>query len=510
MENIRQTRSAALRSGMILIALLLPAPVFQLLHAQESRATLEGRVTDQQGASIPRATVIVNSELTGVKQQTFTNDQGNWTMRFLNPGVYTISINVPNFKTFERRGVTLQVADSKRIDTTLELGDVSEHVVVTADTPLIDTDSATSGTVIESATITELPNQSRIPYLLADLSPGVQALDQNNNVPLMWSNIAASQIRVNGGRDNRSNEFTLDGMPNQRGDRVAFIPPTDAVAEFRIMSNAYDVQYGRQSGGTVNVSLRSGTGKYHGGLYEFHQNSSLNANLFQLNRAGQPKVVAHYNLYGGTLGGPVWLPRLYDGKGKTFFFASWEGIRNKDPRLTTLSVPTELERQGDFSQSFTTQLVGGQRVRVPITIYDPATVDTRPTITQDGKEVTNPTFGYRQPFPNNKIPVERISPIARKILEFISLPNSPSQETGNAENTFFHNSTKKSNRPFFVLPHNPPSTNRHKSFATIRWSHKDEFLDDHFDSLATGSFLVRINKGLGLDHVWTISPNKIL
>ena len=471
---------------------------------------MEGRVTDQQGASIPGATVIVNSELTGVKQQTLTNDQGAWTMRFLNPGVYTVLIKAPNFKSFERRGITLQVADSKQIDATLETGDISEHVVVTAGTPLIDTDSATSGTVIESATITELPNQSRIPYLLADLSPGVQALDQNNNVPLMWSNIAASAIRVNGGRDNRSNEFTLDGMPNQRGDRVAFIPPTDAVAEFRIMSNAYDVQNGRQSGGTINVSLRSGTGKYHGGLYEFNQNSSLNANLFQLNRAHQPKVVAHYNLYGGTLGGPVWLPRLYDGKGRTFFFASWEGIRNKDPRLTTLSVPTELERQGDFSQSFTTQLVGSQRVRVPITIYDPATVDTRPTITQNGREVTNPTFGFRQPFPNNKIPAERISPIARKMLEFISLPNSPSQETGNAVNNFVPNTTRQVKMASLVLRLDHSFSNRHKSFATIRWSHKDEFLDDHFDSLATGSFLVRVNKGIGLDHVWTISPNKIL
>src|SRR5262249_4307866 len=327
MENIRQTRSAALRSGMILTVLLFPTLIFQPLHAQESRATLEGRVTDQQGASIPRAIVTVNSELTGVKQQTVTNDQGAWTMRFLNPGVYTISINAPNFKSFERRGVTLQVADSKRIDTTLGLGDVSEHVVVTADTPLIDTDSATSGTVIESATITELPNQSRIPYLLADLSPGVLSLDQNNNVPLIWSNTTPSEIRCNGGLDNRSNEFTLDGAPNQRGDRVAFIPSTDAVAEFRIMSNAYDVRYGRQSGGTINVSLRSGTGKYHGGLYEFHQNSSLNANLFQLNRAGQPKVVAHYNLYGGTL----WRPRLLPPPScvkeeKIFFFFSVGGL----------------------------------------------------------------------------------------------------------------------------------------------------------------------------------------
>jgi outer membrane receptor protein involved in Fe transport len=510
MKNIRQTRSAALRSGMLLTALLLPFLIFQPLHAQESRATLEGRVTDQQGASIPGATVIVNSELTGVKQQTVANDQGAWTIRFLNPGVYTISISAPSFKSSERRGVTLQVADSKRIDTTLEPGDISEHVVVTSDAPLIDTDSATSGTVIESATITELPNQSRIPYLLADLSPGVLTQDQNNNVPFMWSNVAASAIRVNGGRDNRSNEFTLDGMPNQRGDRVAFIPPTDAVAEFRIMSNAYDVQYGRQSGGTINVSLKSGTGKYHGDLYEFHQNSSLNANLFQLNRAGQPKVVAHYNLYGGTFGGPVWIPRLYQGKEKTFFFASWEGIRNKDPRLSTISVPTELERQGDFRQSFTTQLIGGRPVRVPITIYDPLTVDTRPTINQGGKEVPNPTFGFRQPFPNNQIPAERINPIARKILEFVPLPNSPSQETGNAVNNFTPNTTRQVKMASFVLRLDHTFSNRHKSFATIRWNHKDEFLDDHFDSLATGNFLVRMNKGLGLDHVWTISPNKIL
>src|SRR5262249_29187647 len=162
--------------------------------------------------------------------------------------------------------------------------------------------------------------------------------------------------------------------PNQRGDRVAFIPPSDSVAEFRVMSNAYDAQYGRQSGGTINVSLKSGTGKYHGNLYEFHQNSSFNANTFQSNRAGQPKPVAHYNLYGGTFGGPVWIPRVYQGAGKTFFFFSWEGIRNKDPRFTTLSLPTELERQGDFSQSFITQMIGGQRVRVPITIFDPMIV----------------------------------------------------------------------------------------------------------------------------------------
>jgi hypothetical protein len=506
MKSIHQTRALAITLAALLLSSLLILP----LQAQESRATLEGRVRDQQGGSVPGAGVTVTAEQTGVKQQTTTNDQGVWTIRFLNPNTYTVTISARNFKTFEHRGITLQVADSKQIDAKLEVGEVSENVTVTSEAPLIDTNSATSGTVIDSKTITELPSQSRISYLLAALSPGVQAIDQNQNVALMWSNNAASDIRVNGGRDRRSNEFLLDGMPNQTGERVAFIPPADAVAEFRVMTNAYDAQYGRQSGGSINVSLKSGTSKYHGNLYDFHQNSSFNANLFQSNRAGRDKPVAHYNLYGGTLGGPVWVPKVYQGQGKTFFFFTWEGIRNKDPRFTTISVPTELERQGDFSQSFTTQVVGGQRVRVPIVIYDPLTVDTRRTITQNGQQVNNPTFGFRQPFPNNKIPADRLNPIAKQILGFVALPNAPSQETGNAVNNYVPDTTRQVKLASFVLRLDHNFSSRHKSFASLRWNHKDEYLDDHFNSLATGSNLTRINKGVSLDHVWTISATKIL
>src|SRR5262249_28039696 len=145
MERTRQTRSSAIRSGVILAALMLSILIFKPLRAQESRATLEGRVTDQQGAIIPRATVVVTSEQTGVKQQTATIDQGAWTLNFLNPGAYTITVSNHNFKAFERRGVTLQVADRKQIDATLELGEVSDHLVVTAETPLIGTNSASPG-----------------------------------------------------------------------------------------------------------------------------------------------------------------------------------------------------------------------------------------------------------------------------------------------------------------------------------------------------------------------------
>lgn len=477
---------------------------------QESRATLGGRVTDPQGGVVANADVIVISDDTQVKQETKTNDQGNWSVGFLNPGNYTILITASGFKMAERSGINLQVADNKQIDTTLEVGAITERVQVTAAAPLIDTTSATSGTVIEPETITEMPLLSRIPFLLATLSPGVQAVDQNQNVPMMWSNIAASEIRVNGGRNNRSNEFLLDGMPNQRGDRVAFIPPADSVAEFRVMTNAYDAQYGRQAGGTINVSVKSGTKKYHGNLYEFHRNRVLNANQFQSNRAGQPKPAEHYHLYGATLGGPVWLPKLYNGKERTFFFFTFEGIRNSDPRFTVRSVPTELERNGDFSQSFTTRVVGNRLERVPIRIFDPLTVDTRRTIVRNGREVTNPNFGYRRPFPGNRIPPERISPIAREILRYVPLPNATSLPTGNAVSNFVPNSTRQNKMASVVFRLDHTFNNEHKSFVALRWNHMDEFTGDDFHNATTGNYLTRINRGIGLDHVWTMSPKKIL
>src|SRR5215471_11446295 len=251
--------------------------------AQEARGTLQGQVTDQQQAVIPGATVLVTSEDTGVKQETTTNGQGRWGVPFLNPGVYTVTVAVSGFKTAEQKSITLETADIKQIDLQLEIGAGSERVVVTATAPLIDTTSATSGTVITPEQMNEMPSLSRVPTLLAGLAPGVLLQDQNQNIVNMWSYNGASAIRVNGGRDDRSNEFLLDGMPNQHGDKVAFIPPTDAVSEFRIMTNNYDAQYGRQAGGTINMSIKSGTNAYRGNAYEFLRDTILNANLFQTN-----------------------------------------------------------------------------------------------------------------------------------------------------------------------------------------------------------------------------------
>lgn len=464
---------------------------------QESRAALGGRVTDAQGAVIPEATVVVTSDETGVKQQTKTNDQGNWVVQFLIPGHYSFSVSLQGFKTAERKGLTLQAADNKQIDTTLEVGDIQEIVEVRAETPLIDTTSATSGTVVTQEQITEIPSMSRVTTLFATLSPGVVAQDQNQNVAHLWSYNAASQFTVNGGRNvEYSNTFELDGMPNIRSDgKVGFVPPPDAIQEFRVQMNAYDASLGRQAGSTVQMVIKSGASAYHGSLYEFNQNNLLNANLFHTNLSGGEVPPIHFNEYGGTFSGPVRLPWLYNGKEKTFFFVSFDGTRNSDPRFSIVSLPTELERKGDFSQSFTTQLVGGNRVKYPINIYDPLTVDSK---------------GVRKQFAGNVIPATRLNPIAQKILEFVPLPNAASEPTSNATNNFVPNSTRDNKMALLAIRVDHTWNNSHKTFGSFRWYHEDELTGNIFHNASTGQYQTRIPTQLGLDHVWAMSPTKVL
>jgi hypothetical protein len=344
------------------VAVGILAPI-GLLHAQEVRATLGGRVTDAQGAVIPNASVTVIAEDTNVEQHTRTNPQGNWTMQFLLPGRYSFRVVAQGFKTEQRGGINLEASDIKQIDTSLQLGSTHDTVSVTAEGPLIDTTSATSGTVISQKEIEEIPSMTHIATLLATLSPGVVAQDQNNNVGHLWSYNAASQFTANGGRNNvYSNMFLLDGFPNiKSGGNIAFNPPQDTLSEFRVQTNAYDASIGRQAGSTINMQSKSGKKYFSGMLYEYNQNSAMNANLFQTNLIGGTVAPVHFNEYGGIFGGPVWLPKLYDGRKKTFFFVAFDDTRNANPLGTApLSVPTALERAGDFTQSFTTQTVNGQ------------------------------------------------------------------------------------------------------------------------------------------------------
>ena len=296
--------SAKLRPLVVGIILFLCIGLSRT-SAQEVRATLAGRVTDSQGAVIPGAAVAVTSVDTGVTQQTHTDAAGAWIVQFLLPGHYDFTVTKQGFKTEARRGIQLQAADNKNIDVQMSLGAVSQTVTVTSEAPLIDTSTASSGTVINSTEIGELPTSSHVVTLFATLSPGVVAQYQNGNAAYLWSFNAASQFEANGGRNNiYSNNFQLDGMADTKsGGDVAFIPPQDSVQEFRVQTNAYDASIGRQAGSTINMQTKAGTSAYHGDLYEYNQNNLLNANYYQNDLSGAPKPAIHFNEYGGTFGG---------------------------------------------------------------------------------------------------------------------------------------------------------------------------------------------------------------
>ncbi len=231
----------------------------------------------------------------------------------------------------------------KQIDTTLQVGSSSQTVDVTADAALIDTTAATSGTVISHEEIAEMPSSSHVVTLLATFSPGVVAQDQNNNVAHLWSYNAASQVTADGGRNNVwSNTFQLDGSPDVKdGGAWRSFRRWIRCRSFRVSTNAYDASIGRQAGATINMQTRSGGKSYHGVLYEFNQNSAMNANLFQTNLIGGAVAPVHFNEWGGTFGGPVYLPKLYNGKDKTFFFVSYDDTHNMNPLGSgSLSLPT--------------------------------------------------------------------------------------------------------------------------------------------------------------------------
>ncbi len=480
--------------SVVLISAALGSAVENLALAQDVRATLGGRVTDVQGAAVPNAAVMVVSDDTAVKRETRTNEQGNWAIPFLLPGHYEFSVASAGFKTSHHAGIELQAADNKQIDVELELGAMAQSVEITASAPLIDTSSATSGTVISQTQMTEMPTLSHVPTLLAVLSPGVVAQDQNNNIVRPWSYIGASSFTADGGRNNiYSNNFQLDGMPNTKaGGFVAFIPPMDSLQEFRVQTNAYDASIGRQAGATINMESKSGTKDYHGLVYWFNQNNILNAKLFQTNLVNGAKPPVHFNEPGGTFGGPVWIPRIYNGKQKTFFFISYDRTHTVDPRTgSTRSVPTALERTGDFSQSFTTQ--SGQRF--PIQVFDPFSADAK---------------GNRTLFSGGIIPSRLISPISQKILSYVPLPNTASDPTGNALNNFVAGSVANNTIPMVSVRVDHAWNSSNNSFATVRWSHLVQNFDNYFGNAATGQVQDRVSKNVGFDHVWTINAGNIL
>src|SRR6516225_7536574 len=291
-----------------------------LLVAQEFRATATGRVTDPSGASVPNAVVQARNLSTNEVATATTDALGNFTIPFLKPATYNISVEAAGFKKTTQENLLLNVGQTATVNLMLELGGVDESVSVEAEVPLLETAKADRGLVIDSQRVHELPLNARNPFMLSILSAGVNF---NGNIIYQrpFDNGAIADWTISGGLD-RQNEFLLDGAPNNAqagGNNIALVPPVDSVQEFKIQTNSYDSQYGKSSGGSVNVLLKGGTNRLHGTAYEFARRNAWDANSFQNNAAGIPKVAHFLDQYGGSIGGPIFFPKLYNGKDKSFF-----------------------------------------------------------------------------------------------------------------------------------------------------------------------------------------------
>jgi outer membrane receptor protein involved in Fe transport len=389
--------------------------------AQTFTARLTGTVTDPSASPINAAAVTAKNAATNAATTATTNDSGVYVMPILPPGEYEVSVDAAGFQKRLQKQVRLEVNQSAVLDFALTVASVATEVIVTDEAPVLQTESGNVGTTINSQTIDELPLVQRDVMAVVRLAPGVIAKGQVGDAR-GGRGVFNSNFSVGGGRTS-TNEVLLDGAVNTIGDfnGVAFSPPPDSVQEFRVETNSFSAEFGRTGGGAVNIVTKSGGNKYHGTLYYYLQNDFLNANSFVNNRFGTPRPVLRRHQYGLTVGGPVSIPKLYNGKNKTFFFTAFEGRRETDPVRSISSVPTELERAGDFSQTNFLSAAGPQLIQ----IYDPAT--------------SRVVGGVRSRtlFPENKIPASRFDPVAVNMMKEYPLANRAGSSITGRQNYLF-------------------------------------------------------------------------
>lgn len=413
-----------------------------MLFGQGGTGSISGSVTDSSGAIVPGAVVTATNEATGFKRETTVSSAGEYSLIGLQPGIYTITGEEKQFKKFSMKGLRLEVDQNARIEVRLEVGSVTDVIEVTGQSALLQTEQSSVGAVVDQQKIIEFPLNGRNFVQLGLLLPGVNEADggtaaggvnvQGGGTSAIGSNVPGGGISISGLRPEQ-NSFLLDGTVNsdQYQSVVVIRPSVDAIQEFKIQTSSYSAEFGKGAGGQINVVTRSGTNQLHGTLFEFNRNNAVQArNLFDRNPSfltGDGRFKAppfNQNQFGLTLGGPVMVPRMYNGKDKTFFFVNYEGFRLRRGNTTLTSVPTADMKKGDFS-SFLGAGIGtdasGQQVRRN-TIYDPFT-----------SRLVGSTY-VRTPFPNNVIPVTRMDPVARNIIAFPGLMPDPNIAGSRAAN----------------------------------------------------------------------------
>jgi hypothetical protein len=369
---------------------ILLAAAFGRAEAQVTTGSIRGTVKDASGGVLPGVSVTAINVDTNFSRSEVTNERGEYSLQVLPPGTYRLEAELTGFKRFVQTGVEIELSRAARVDPVLEVGGATENVQVRADAPLVDTAHVALGRTVSQTEILNLPLVDRDVYALLDLTAGIDASDTTNAF-----GIPGQETLVNGSANTGAGSvnYSLDGGANMSGLRQTgnIVPNPDAVREFRVQTNSYSAEHGRFGGAVVDVITKSGTNALTGSLFEFFRDDSMNSERWTIGEANLRRELFERNNFGGSLGGPLFRDR-------TFFFATYNGIRQTTAAYEAgATVPSALERQGNFSQSF----------------------DDGDLIT-----LTDPLTG--RPFPGNRVPADRFDPVAVRILnDWIPLPNLP-------------------------------------------------------------------------------------
>jgi hypothetical protein len=443
--------------AFIALGLIVPSKVF----AQVDTGSISGTVKDTSGGVIPGAKVTVTNESTGLSLSTTTGSVGEYIFSPLRIGHYSVSAEIKGFQKVQQNNVTVDVQQRVVVDFALAPGQTTQTVIVNAEPPTLQTQDASVGQVISEQSVDALPLNGRNFTFLAQLSAGVTQGQQDTRGLGASGSFAANGLRP------AQNNYLLDGIDNNvelvdflNGTHFVVRPAVDAIQEFKIQTNSFSAEFGRSAGATLNATIKSGTNDIHGSLWEFVRNDKFDAANFFENSGGIRKGKYRQNQFGGSIGGPVFIPHVYDGRDKTFFFFDYEATRIRQAIPYFSTVPTALERSSGYTNLSELLTQGGTQTDVlgrttPLgQVFDPATTravscgvpDTVSGLTAPCPAGTpsGTQIGFvREPFVGNIIPANRLDPNAIALLNLFPAPNNSQLFTNFASNPVFRLDAKQ-------------------------------------------------------------------
>ncbi|HTV09692.1 MAG TPA: carboxypeptidase regulatory-like domain-containing protein [Candidatus Aquilonibacter sp.] len=481
---------------------------------QETRATLTGFVTDSTGAAIPGAAITVVNTATGATVHVKSNGQGTYTVPFLQPGPYKISAQMNGFKAYVHSGLELQVDATVKENIVLQVGSVAESVVVTSATPLIDTSNADTGQSLSREEVIDLPNNGNSAFALERDEYGVIPVGAQATAQITpTSNTSASQVSIGGGQS-ASAEVLLNGIPDMESSsrQISYFPMLDSVDTVHVDQFSANAALGDTIGGTVNITTKSGTNEFHGTLTEYYNGSRPFEAKPYFTAPGATLASSHYNQPGATIGGPVWIPHLFNGHNKLFFFFAWEGFYTNSASPVISSVPTADERNGDFHSVLAADGASAQ-------LYDP--------YSGSNQTIGSGQYWIRPAIPNNCLaaitsycsqnahntdPNLTMSPIAQKYLALLPMPNySGSSTKADGENNFisYPQNSNVYNSYMTRIDWNISDTD--KIFGELHQSYYNDISNNYYaNPLMSGSKATFQQPGGQIDNVKTFSQSTSL